>query len=121
MLRYEYDRTRKMPERKRATRNGKRAVDSFIDHVRERTAIEHPEYLDKYDTDITVRLMVLYFYFTKYIANRWNVEGFQVSTIIDDGEVFHYTDNTLEDEMEYANRRRVAFIDFMAKAHNEAV
>jgi hypothetical protein len=112
MDRAEYDRTRVLPERVRATRNGKRSIDAFIKSIRERTAAEHPEWLGKYDNELSSRLMILYFYFTKYIANRWDVRGMSVFAACEDakGEGY-YTDNLLDGNKTVMRER------FMHKAY----
>jgi hypothetical protein len=110
----EYDRTRKLPERKRATRNGKRSVDAFIKHVRERLIVEQPEHAKMYDEDLSIRLMLLYFYFTKYITARWDIEGMAVCAAAADGENVWYTDNLLNDKP--VIRLREMFKDVMREA-----
>lgn len=102
----EYDRTRVLPERKRATKNGKRSVDAFIKSCRDRTAVEHPLWAKPYDTDLSVRLTVLYFFFTKYITARWDIRGMRVfcGALNDEGEGF-YTDNILTDSISGSNSR----------------
>jgi hypothetical protein len=94
----EYHATRVLPERRRATRNGKRALDSFVQSIRDRTVVEHPEWLYKFDNEIGTRLGILYFYFTKYILARWAPEGVSVCAIFEKDGKIQYTDNLLEDK-----------------------
>lgn len=96
MTRGEYDRTRKLPERKRATRNGKRSIDAFVKSVRDRLSVEDIAGLELFDTDLAARLTVLYFYFTKYIIARWQVEGITVAAAASSATKVWYCDNLLD-------------------------
>ena len=96
MTRAEYERTRVLPERKRATRNGKRSIDSFVKSIRDRLSVESPDDLEKFDNDIAARLTTLYFYFTKYIMARWPVEGITVAAAASSASKVWYCDNLLD-------------------------
>ena len=108
-----YNATRVLPERKRATRNGKRALDSFVKSIRDRTAIEHPEVLEGFDNDMSKRLLVLYFYFTKYIAARFEIDGMSVAAMCCDDKHAWYTDNLLDDN-KAVNIVRAMYMDLLA-------
>jgi len=97
LTRAEYDRTRKLPERKRATRNGKRSIDAFVRSIRARVACESPQHLKLFDENITAKLGVLHFYFDKYIIARWKPEGVKVYTIAKSGNKSMYIDNSFDD------------------------
>jgi len=97
MTKAEYDVCRKIPERVRATRNGKRSLDAFTRSIRERIAVEQPEYLKQFDTDINYKLNMLYFYFTKYITARFNTKGLAVYCVTADGDNIYKSDNLLSE------------------------
>jgi hypothetical protein len=119
MTRAEYNTTRVIPERKKATRNSKRSIDAFIKNVRERIAIEHPEALSRFDNELSVRLMVLYFYFTKYITSRWNVDGMFCATLVADKNKITYTDNLLDDSKDFTWLRKIATEKLMNTARKD--
>lgn len=117
MTEQEYNTTRRLPERQRATTNGKRSIDAFLKSCRERTAVEHPEYIKRFDTEINVQLMIAYFYFTKYICARFNTGSWSIFCASFDpkGEGI-YTDNLLEDKeyMPYVKKVRANAIKFFS-------
>ena len=98
MTKAEYDNLRVLPERKRATTNGKRMVKAFDKSCRDRIAIEHPDWLGIYDIDLATKLMVMYFFFTKYITASFDTKPYTVYTACfhHDGDGM-YTDNLLDD------------------------
>ena len=118
MTRAEYERTRVLPERKRATRNGKRSIDAFVKSIRDRIAVESPEWLDGFDNDLAKRLSHLYFYFTKYIAARWNIRGMTVAMACSDRKNIWYSDNLLDDS-ELAKIERVLYRSILKEIINE--
>jgi hypothetical protein len=119
MTRAEYNTTRVIHKRKSATKNSKRSIDAFIRNVRERTAIEHPEALSRFDNELSVRLMILYFYFTKYITSRWDVSGMFCATLASDGNKITYTDNLLDDSKDFMWLRKIATEKLMNTARKD--
>lgn len=115
MTRAEYERTRVLPERKRATRNGKRSIDAFVKSIRDRIAVEYPESIDGFDNDIAQRLAHLYFYLTKYVTGRWDVNGMRVAVLCSDGDNLWYSDNLLDDSKP-AEIERVLFKALLQEA-----
>ena len=118
MTRAEYHATRVLPERKRATRNGKRSIDAFVKSVRDRTAVENPQWLEAFDTDLSRRLIMLYFYFTKYVTARWNTDGMTVVAACSDMDNTWVTDNLLDDSR-YAKIERKAYYKLLVDALHE--
>ena len=98
MTRAEYDRTRKLPERKRATLNGKRSIDAFIKSIHDRMAAEYPDKVQRFDDDIVARIGILHFYFAKYIMARWNPKGARVFTVARLADKSVYIDNNFDDD-----------------------
>jgi hypothetical protein len=62
----EYNRQRKLPERIKATNEGKEIVKHFIEETKERLKIEHPDKAN----DLSSIMLSTIFYFTKYLIGE---------------------------------------------------
>lgn len=104
----EYDESRRLPERKRATLNGKRCIKSFIKSIRDRLIVEQPDWVRLYDTNVQARLLIAYFFFTKYVVGTINKNNNIISAMILSDELKgFYIDNILDCTTGYGIRSKI--------------
>ena len=53
--------------------------------------------MEKFDSDFTVRLLVSYFYLTKYLGAKDDINGYSVFCAAFNSKEGFYTDNVLDD------------------------